>query len=100
MTDNTVPICRASVRYGDENIRVVVVRDTHGPLSAYVAQGLDRDIASQGSTVKEALRRLAVTATIDSKTHKELGIEIPAAPSFVHEWYAQAEEVATPKEGT
>lgn len=86
----TVPVSRATVAYGSETVRVVIVRDEIWGHSAYVAQGIERDIAAQGSSPGEAMRRLAATAEADSQFREESGAEVLAAPPHVLRWYAQA----------
>lgn len=86
----TTPVARATVAYGGDTLRVVVVQDTMGSLSAFVAQALERDIAAQGVSIKEALDRLASTAEFDHATSVEVGREIEPAPPHVHDWYRRA----------
>ena len=86
----TIPVGRGQVTYGSEMVRVVIIRDECWGHSAYVAQGLERDIAAQGRSPGEAMRRLQAEAEADNAVREESGIDVPAAPPHVHAWYAQA----------
>lgn len=88
----TTPVGRASFLYGSETVRAVIVLDQCGDLSAYVAQGLERDLAAQGSCPGEAMRRLRALAVADIAVSQELGAEVPVAPPHVFGWYELAKD--------
>lgn len=87
---NITPIARAMVPYGDATLHVVVLHETDGSHSAYVAHGLEKDCSAQGETIKSALDRLRFTAALDHETETSCSNVIAKSPDFVYEWYEEA----------
>lgn len=91
-----VPMQRAMVLYGVEHIRAVIVHETEGDLSAYVAHGVDRDVSAQGKTPEQALARLRETAKFDAEGDNQRGDPLGPAPQYVEDWWQQAPKEAQP----
>lgn len=72
-------------------IHVLMIRDDR----AWVAQGLQHDIAAQGDTIEEALERfkrvLASEARFDLRNGQEPLAEVPPAPQSLWDIWATSE---------
>lgn len=91
-----VPVRTGWIRYGALPVRAVVLREEFNGQVAYSAHGLERDIAAQGSSPEQAMRRLQMCATFDAKLDHTRTKPLGAAPLHVHDWHAAA--LTAPKE--
>jgi hypothetical protein len=66
--------------------------------SAWVAQGLEYDIAAQGTTIRDAINAFERTVVgqimLDLKDNKKPLASLPKAPHFYWQKYAQGELLA------
>ena len=80
--------------------RVVIFPEHNGPESIFIAQGVDYDICSQGSSVAEVRKRISnQIAIMEEMSHRGYRDRIDVAPEQFEALWDQYGEYVTPTKG-